>query len=110
MLTGWKPPLNLIFRRAPVREGWLKNAPTPNSKKVSFFFVCVWLLLLRCFCFRLALLGLARLGFFVCFVFFLPLAFCLAMVRVDVSFIWVEINAPVINPFRTAAPFWGQTT
>ncbi|CAN0348855.1 unnamed protein product, partial [Hapterophycus canaliculatus] len=25
MLTGWKPPLNLIFRRAPVREGWLKK-------------------------------------------------------------------------------------
>lgn len=26
MLTGWKPPLNLIFRRAPVKEGWLKKA------------------------------------------------------------------------------------
>ena len=34
MLTGWKPPLNLIFRRAPVREGWLKKAVESTGKKV----------------------------------------------------------------------------
>ena len=25
MLRGWKPPLNLIFRRAPVKDGLLKK-------------------------------------------------------------------------------------
>ncbi len=32
MLTGWKPPLNLIFRRAPVREGWLKKSGVSKKK------------------------------------------------------------------------------
>lgn len=32
MLTGWKPPLNLIFRRAPVREGWLKKSGVSKRK------------------------------------------------------------------------------
>ncbi|CAM9647902.1 unnamed protein product, partial [Sphacelaria rigidula] len=39
MLTGWKPPLNLIFRRAPVKVGWMKKhyltaKKTPRWKNV----------------------------------------------------------------------------
>lgn len=33
LLKGWKPPLRLLFRRAPQKEGWLMKQSTGKSKK-----------------------------------------------------------------------------
>jgi hypothetical protein len=35
LLTGWKPPLRLVFRRAPERNGWLKMMHTSRRRKVG---------------------------------------------------------------------------